>query len=268
MKVIYVSVCGNIFIMCSIVLNIGLLAYYFAHFEETKGYIKYSMVFIVIYFVIEVAAFVSSDALSHAGTSIDIISDVISALKIIIYSSTGIYCCEKMGIKDIPVVRRFMDSEYKEKIYVSRYLIDTFSVVFGALVFSFILFKVTTPKTSSFAMRFFGSRKGLQFSDILIFIEFVLSEEIVFRMAAQNLIAKVFKLYGKKYWISIVCASLLWTLGHANTLNPEWVKFVQIFPIGIALGWLYRKHGAESSLLAHAAFNIIMAFIGAGLIIS
>ena len=40
--------------------------------------------------------------------------------------------------------------------------------------------------------------------------------------------------------------------------DPQWVKFVQLFPMGIGLGWLFWRYGVESCMLAHLTLNVAM----------
>ena len=100
----------------------------------------------------------------------------------------------------------------------------------------------------------------------LVVLEFAFAEEILFRLGIQNYLAKQFRLNGSKYWVAVVLTSAFWSLAHANILNPEWVKMVQIFPLGIALGFLFKKYGLESCIIAHGIFNLIMMVLGPYLI--
>lgn len=85
-------------------------------------------------------------------------------------------------------------------------------------------------------------------------------EELLFRLGIQNFLAWHFKWTGNRYWIAIASASAIWTLGHTGALDPIWVKWAQIFPIGLLLGWMFKKYGAESTILTHMVFNILLAF--------
>ena len=88
----------------------------------------------------------------------------------------------------------------------------------------------------------------------------------MFRLGIQSYLAKQLRLTGGRYWIAIVLSSALWSLAHANILNPAWVKIVQVFPLGLALGYLMRRYGLEACLLAHGGFNVAMMFLGTDLI--
>ena len=81
-------------------------------------------------------------------------------------------------------------------------------------------------------------------------------EELTFRLAIQNQLARLFAWTGKKYWLSIVLTSLLWTFLHAGAVDPDWVKFVHVFPMGLVLGWMFRRFGIESCILVHVLFNL------------
>ena len=81
-------------------------------------------------------------------------------------------------------------------------------------------------------------------------------EELTFRLAIQNQLARLFAWTGKQHWLSIVLTSLLWTFLHAGAVDPDWVKFVHVFPMGLVLGWMFRRFGIESCILVHVLFNL------------
>ncbi len=86
-------------------------------------------------------------------------------------------------------------------------------------------------------------------------------EELTFRLAIQNQLARMFKWRNGKYWLAIIATALLWTFVHAGAINPDWVKFLQVFPLGLALGWMARKYGIESCLAAHVLLNLTVIFL-------
>ena len=92
---------------------------------------------------------------------------------------------------------------------------------------------------------------------LVVILEFAFVEELIFRLGIQNYLgAKLIKRrYG--YASAIVLTAALWSMAHVGSLNPDWVKLAQIFPLGLALGWLYRRQGTESTIMAHALFNVL-----------
>lgn len=161
-----------------------------------------------------------------------------------------------------------MPREVNRDIEWKRLITWTIITIVGAIAYSMILFKITSPEASD-ALKNIIERSGdlkdiatkdIWYAGVFVFVMGI-NEELMFRLAIQNYFAKKFKLQDKKYWIAIVFASIIWALGHANTLNPEWVKFAQIFPLGIAFGFLFKRFGLESAMLAHGLFNIIMMIL-------
>ena len=152
-----------------------------------------------------------------------------------------------------------------------KYLASVFVVVLAAVIYSIVLFVLTNPQMSAAAKRLFGStsleeQRHMTFFSVFFVLVFALSEELSFRLSIQSFIARYLHLRDRQYWIAIVITALLWTSGHAGTLDPEWVKLAQIFPIGIMFGWLFKKYGIESSIIAHGLFNVILAFTASNLI--
>ena len=148
-------------------------------------------------------------------------------------------------------------------------------VVVGAslagILYSSLLFLLTNPKMSELVQQAFGTSSvnqadDLNFQTFMVLLQFAIAEEIVFRLGIQNFLVKYLKLQNGSTWIAIVIASALWTIGHAGVLDPEWVKFVQIFPLGLLLGWLYNKFGLESTMLVHTIFNFALVILAGYLI--
>ena len=151
------------------------------------------------------------------------------------------------------------------------YFIKVFGVSIIGILYSVALFLLTTPHLSEavqqkFAVSSITPQNAATFQNILLVLEIAIAEEIIFRLGIQSLLAKYLQSQNKGYWLAILITSVLWTLGHAGTLEPEWVKLVQIFPMGLMLGWLFKKYGIESTILVHGLFNVVLVFLSAYLI--
>ena len=146
-----------------------------------------------------------------------------------------------------------------------RYFIILFSFVAAASIYTIALFLITTPeiKDISGAFNFMlveGYRPPLIVT-ILSAWAMAFGEEIIFRLGVQNFLAKYLGLRNNKYWIAIVITAALWSLGHWGMLEPGWVKMAQVFPMGLALGWLLKKYGIEICIIVHLLFNTIMVLL-------
>lgn len=151
------------------------------------------------------------------------------------------------------------------------YCIKVLGASILGILYSSVLFLLTAPQMSEMAQQQFGVSSvalgtPVTIQVILVMFEVAIAEEIVFRLGIQNFLVKHLKLQNSNDWIAILITSALWTLGHAGVLEPEWVKLAQIFPVGLMLGWLYKRYGAESTMLVHGIFNFVLIFLSAYLI--
>ena len=143
-------------------------------------------------------------------------------------------------------------------IHWPRYWLNVIGVGLGAVAYSAVLFLITQPRPGLIAQNILSSDvEILTPLTLVVILEFAFVEELIFRLGIQNYLgAKLIKRrYG--YAIAIALTAALWSMAHVGSLNPDWVKLAQIFPLGLALGWLYRRQGTESSIMAHALFNVL-----------
>ncbi len=203
-----------------------------------------------------------------------VILDVVALVRIAIFTCMGMYCCALLNCPDLPLTRRILArSEVPGKVVTNSYLASIAGVVIGGVAFSYVLFTITAPQVSKFLREL--SELGMTRTGVsdrptitlaVIALQFAFAEEIIFRLGIQNYLARQFNWRRGRYWISIFITAGFWSLAHANTLDPEWVKIAQVFPLGVGLGALSRKFGVESSIFAHGAFNMIMMFFARDLI--
>lgn len=261
-----ITIISTLLLIFNFVIGIAILVYYFKNLKEVNYYIKYG---------IFMSAACGILIILGGGFEVPtMLLFAINLIKIYIHTCVGMHLCERLGLIDLPLLRKIFSHEGIEKINIEKYSLNVVAVIVGTVAFSYGLFKLTSPRISETykmvlertgGLNEFGSPPSI--SIILIIMATVIIEEITFRFVIPNYLANKFKLENHKYWISIAFSSLLWTFAHANVLNPEWVKFVQIFPVGLVLGGMYKKLGLESCIIAHIGFNIGMMFISGGLIL-
>lgn len=150
-------------------------------------------------------------------------------------------------------------------------LAGSLGVAAAGVLYTVGLFLLSNPHLSESAERAFGvtpfdTDSSVTIEVIVFALAAAVAEEVIFRLGIQSFLAKHLRLQGGRYWLAIVVSAALWTAGHAGSLTPEWVKLAQVFPVGLMFGWLFRKYGAESSILAHGLFNVILVFPAARLI--
>lgn len=62
---------------------------------------------------------------------------------------------------------------------------------------------------------------------------------------------------------AVVATAALWALTHVGTVEPAWLKWLHVFPIGLLLGWVGWTRGLEPAIALHWAFNLVVAPLGA-----
>ncbi|MEW9124665.1 MAG: CPBP family intramembrane glutamic endopeptidase [Thermotaleaceae bacterium] len=238
----------------SFILSASILIHYIGHFHRINRYLKFGL------FLASSVILMESITAILLGKSI--IGNIYFFLKLLLFSCTGIYCSRGTSHRGIPFLRRLFTGSFPPKFSSSHMILYIAIINLLQIVSDYILFVKISPEFSitldSLAM---NSKLYLLPVVILSAIEYAFHEEIIFRLGIQSFIIKIFNLEEKKHWIALLFTAFLWSIAHANTLTVEWVKFVHVFPLGIALGILYRKFGLECAILTHALVNLLSMVI-------
>jgi len=187
-------------------------------------------------------------------------------VRVMTFTAVGAYCCVLAGWRPFasPVGRALHQPE-APAAGLSMHLVLIGLLVAAWAGYTQLLFWAFSPQPSEHLVRALGLdgddpwEVPTPIGAALIGLVAV-GEELVFRLGIQNFLAALCNWWGRNYWLAIVATSALWTLGHAGALDPDWVKFLQVFPAGVALGWLFRKHGIESCIAVHVLFNVLAYF--------
>lgn len=225
--------------------------------KKALKFVKFSLIFIGIIFGLDAVVMIAKPAVfRQVPLGFLIFGNLIGIAKIIIFTSAGLYYCSLYNFFPLPI----MGCEKKiSPAYLPAYLKVTALGFLAAFVYSYLLFKTTDPQIPA-ALKI--QKQALSpFVTALVMFELAIVEEIIFRLGIQSFIAKVFDLENHKYWIAILVTSFFWAVSHLGTLDPAWVKLVQVFPTGIMLGYIFKKYGLESAIFVHGAYNIGMALI-------
>lgn len=86
-----------------------------------------------------------------------------------------------------------------------------------------------------------------------------LNEEIFLRQYLQGRLMKARWRFGLgvRLWVLIVPA-VFFALMHTGSIEPVWIKWVQIFVLGLSLGVIRLRLGLAACIGAHVVFNLLM----------
>ena len=91
-------------------------------------------------------------------------------------------------------------------------------------------------------------------------------EEVIFRGFIQGKLAIICRhpllrrMARTDLVVPIAATSALWAIGHFGILQPNWVKWVQIFGIGVVIGVARMRLGLEACVILHLIFNLAGGF--------
>ncbi|HOB20718.1 MAG TPA: CPBP family intramembrane metalloprotease [Candidatus Atribacteria bacterium] len=88
-----------------------------------------------------------------------------------------------------------------------------------------------------------------------------IQEEILYRHFAMGILYRWFGRGRVAVVFNIIITGTVFAAAHVGVVTNDWVKVLQILPLGILLGLIYHKRGLENSILAHSAFNTFTVLI-------
>ncbi len=199
---------------------------------------------------------------------------VLGVVQVFLATGVGMRCAVLDGRPSLPLMQRLArrgTSQPRPNLSHGWSAAVVTAITFVAV--TALLFKFTRPHLSrtllgSGQFRIDPRRLSMapEVLAVLIGLYQAVLEEVVYRLGVQGFLVRRLKLRGRATWIAIAAAAALWTAAHAGTLDPNWVKMVQIFPLGLALGVLFRSYGLEIAILAHAFFNVLIIPLGPHLV--
>lgn len=198
----------------------------------------------------------------------------LGVVQVFLATGAGMRCAVLDGRPSLPMVQRLMRQGGTQcRPNLSHGWLAAVVTAIAFVAVTALLFKFTRPHLSRTLLgsgHFYIDPGRLSMAPqtlaILIGLYQAVLEEVVYRLGVQGFLARRLKLRGRAVWIAIVAGAALWTAAHAGTLDPNWVKMVQLFPLGVALGVLFRSYGLEIAILAHAFFNVLIIPLGPHLV--
>lgn len=185
-----------------------------------------------------------------------------------VMAASGAYLSERAKTPPFPVSHAIAVEPRKSLRPIGMTLL--IAVVAGAvgIAYSVALFKACEAATGKPPQPAPGTEDlaGIFAGNLPLVLAFGLAaaiwEEVFVRIFLLNGLRLLFRKAQGATVAAVIVSSAIWAAGHAGTMNPELVKFLQVFPIGILFSIVYLKRGAEATLAAHIAFNVGILFLG------
>ncbi|MCR9260359.1 MAG: CPBP family intramembrane metalloprotease [Pseudomonadaceae bacterium] len=245
------------------VINIAFIVHWYSLRSELGGYWKSSGLIVAIAFGLQLPTF--TQPLAEPLTLI-MFTLVFGCFKLYVTSGVGLHYVSL--IHGAAVCDKSLDANLRTQISELFILekkgwlaVVSASVLF-LVVFSFGLFWVTGATTSK-ALLELGDTEAEVSMLIVICVVFALAfaEEIIFRLGLQNWLTYSWGNSNRAHYSAISFSSFIWMLGHVGMMDPDWAKFLQIFLIGLLLGFMNRKYGVLACIVTHCLFNVLVVLI-------
>jgi membrane protease YdiL (CAAX protease family) len=244
----------------------------FRKLYEAKVVIRFAIPLIVTYFIIAAAnPFISSFLSSDATLVIRALPDVLLSLALFsLFFASGYLLSRKNRINAFPILRYLRPfSNISPRRTLMVYWKPALLIIVLINIYSFFvafLLHPQPPETlDKILPKFLRIKQTMPVQFLLLVIGAALYEEILFRLFLQNLVERVAHRVAFKVPAAIVISSAVWAIGHSGMLVPRGTKELQIFGVGLILGYAARKWGLEVCIAAHLALNVCaLVYFGFG----
>lgn len=240
-----------------VLFGIAFLVCWVRYRREVSAFRGLGLGIVALYLVVNVLAILLGLELTtdNAFELVALLS--IDLFRLYVTVTLGCYCTWQLGYPVFPLMTGQWNVSETEssKPSLGAYVFSVGAIVVGSVAFTYILFLITPSGASASLV---GTSYSSPLLSVLASFGPDLREEVIFRLGIQSFLAWVLKWRDSRYWLVVVLTAALWSMAHVNAMEFYWVKLVQVFPLGLALGWLNRKYGTESSILAHGSINLLL----------
>jgi len=253
--------------MVNVIVNVVLVLFglvflvCWAHYRRQVSAFKgLGLGIVALYLVVNVLAILLGLELAIDNAFELVALSLIDLFRLYVTVTLGCYCTWQLGHPVFPLVTGQWNVSKTEssKPSLGAYVFSVGAVVAGSVAFTYILLLITPSDASAGLV---GASYPSPLLSVLASFGPDLREEVIFRLGVQSFLAWALKWRGSRYWLVIVLTAALWSMAHVNAMELYWIKLIQVFPLGLALGWLNRKYGTESSILAHGTINLLLELL-------
>ena len=253
-----------IFVIGSFIMTIAFLVAWARNFAATRQYMHAGLAIVGIFLVTDVFLLwmVGLDSVNRSLAS-GIAIEVLSAIRLYAYTVVGLLLSKRLNAATTETNRPTAYGISKPTGTTLSYAVLATAFM---LVFSVALFLLTKPTVGAAFQSPEALSREVSLTALIAVIAIAFSEEIVFRLGLQNGLTYIWR--GSPYGHpgAVLVTTTFWSIAHIGSLEPGWVKFVQVFAFGLVLGQMNRRLGVVPCIVTHVLFNATMVFASAELI--
>jgi len=232
----------------SIIIFVIAIIFFVALYNKVKIHLKdfleFSGIVLLLFLANILLAYIF---VNHNITFIGIIESLLILPKFLILTSVGIYYLEKLNYTASFGVLRLNKKEFLES-YPIGIIVGIILSCGSVLLLLFNNRPVINPVTS-------GALVIAMF--IIYAILLAVAEETYLRLFIQPIINYYFGNNNFGYILSVLITSLIWIVLYYVFVGQNLLLMSHLFINGIVFGYLIKKKGFDSCVIAHTTFNII-----------
>ncbi len=230
--------------------------------QEVRRYLNYGILFALVMLAMHAGVLMGFPFVVEHALGVAALAALPGLLSVLVFGCVGIWCARELGTEGTPVIGRLLgDAELEPSGLNARGVLWTAVLASVAAGYSWAVFACFKPGLSPaysglkpHVLHYLGIEVST-LTAVLSSVRFAVSEEVVYRLGIQSYLAKQFRLTGRRYLIAVLITSALWSIGHVPMTEPWWVKVVQVFPLGVGLGFLFRRYGLGACIIVHGVLN-------------
>ncbi len=105
----------------------------------------------------------------------------------------------------------------------------------------------------------FKSTYILPLAEIVIGINAGFIEELFYRIGYLGIFVYLLRRSKYNWEIAIILSTIFWLDSHFHDIGDyNYIRIIELLPIGLTLGYVLKKYGFESSVLMHVITNLII----------
>lgn len=233
----------------------------FKHKKKSVFFLKLSspliLLVIICLFISDIFSLIDTHQISHFLSLI--LNQFIMIILFMFCICAGFIESIKHKLPTIPFIKyRNHVNLYLSRKGLPQFSVSRFFMVFALMVLgTMLILHIFNPQISEEAKQRILKTGWGKLGVIFLVLPSAVIEEIVFRFFLQTKLAS----YLKNMSIAIIISSVAWAAGHYGMLQPEGIKELQIFYIGIILGFVRNKWGIETAIMLHLLMNLTFSFM-------
>jgi len=254
------------FVFASIVMALTFIGMWASNFKQTRQYMRAGLAVVAALLVLDVTTLLLIDfgALGKSPVVIFLMECWV-AVRIYAYVVVGLMLADRLNAAASSMAVSGPGTGRQPAYGISlpprRAWLYAVGAVAFMIVFTVILFKQAGATINEALLVDDGDPFALSFVAILAVASLGFGEEITFRLGLQNGLTYLFRTSRFAHYWAVLATAGFWSLGHIGTLEPGWVKFAQVFAIGLVLGQMNRRFGVIPCIVTHSTFNVVMVLL-------